>query len=152
MPPRNPTITPGAVLDEVDFDIEAGKVREFVRATQTADPVHTDAAAARAAGFPTVPATATHVVVAGHHRNQAEFVAALGLDISRIVVGSVHWEYRRPALAGDHLTGTRRVVDDTIREGRSGGPMRLVTLETTWVDDTDEPVVVQREVLIERGA
>lgn len=143
---------PGTVLDTVSFEVEAGKVREFARATHTADPVHTDPEAAAAAGFGTVPATATHVVVAGHHRDQQAFVRALGLAIERVVVGSVEWEYARPLAAGDHLTGTRRVVEDTTKEGRRGGTMRLVTLETAWVDGTGETAVTQREVLIERSA
>lgn len=143
---------PGTVLDTVSFEVEAGKVREFARATQTTDPVHTDPDAATAAGFAAVPATATHVVVAGHHRDQRAFVRALGLAIERVVVGSVEWEYARPLTAGDRLTGTRRVIEDTTKEGRRGGTMRLVTLETAWVDDTGETAVTQREVLIERSA
>lgn len=142
-------IVPGTVLDVVSFEVEAGKVREFARATHATDSVHVDPAAA---GFPGVLATPTHVVVAGHYRNQREFVAALGLAIERVVVGSVEWDYARPLIAGDRITGTRRVVDDTVREGKRGGTMRLVTLETRWVDADGEVAVTQRETLIERGA
>ncbi|AZG46628.1 FAS1-like dehydratase domain-containing protein [Gordonia insulae] len=142
----------GSVLDTVSFEVEAGKIMEFARATHAADPVHTHPEAARAMDFPNVPATPTHVVVAAHHRDQKEFVAALGLAIERVVVGSVDWEYIRPIVAGDRLTGTRRVIDDVTREGKRGGVMRLVTLETAWVDDTGATAVTQREVLIERGA
>ncbi len=140
------------ILDVASFEVEAGKVREFAIATRAHDPVHTDRHAAEAAGLPNIPATPTHVVVAGHHRDQEQFVAALGLAIERVVVGSVEWRYTRPLVVGDHLTGTRRVVDDSTREGKRGGTMRLVTLETEWVDAAGEPAVVQREVLIERGA
>lgn len=145
-------IPEGDVLDVVSFEVEAGKVREFARATHAADPVHTDIGTASEAGFPSVPATPTHVVVAGHHRDQNEFVQALGLAIERVVVGSVEWEYARPLAVGDRLTGTRRKVDDTTREGKRGGTMRLVTLETDWVDAAGATVITQREVLIERGA
>jgi acyl dehydratase len=145
-------IEKGTVLDVVSFEVEAGKVREFARATHVSDPVHTDSAAALSAGFENIPATPTHVVVAGHHRNQQEFVAALGLAIERVVVGSVEWEYHRPVVVGDRLTGTRRVVDDTTRQGKRGGTMRLVTLETAWLDGEGATVVTQREVLIERAA
>ncbi|WLP89015.1 MaoC family dehydratase N-terminal domain-containing protein [Gordonia sp. NB41Y] len=140
------------VLDVVSFEVEAGKVREFARATHAADPVHTDADAAHDAGLTAVAATPTHVVVAGHHRDQRRFVENLGLAIERVVVGSVEWEYARPLLVGDRLTGTRRIVDDATREGKRGGTMRLVTLETAWVDAAGDVAVTQREVLIERGA
>ncbi len=145
-------IPKGTVLDQVSFGVEPGKVREFARATHAADPVYTDADAATSAGFPSIPATPTHVVVAGHHRDQQQFVRDLGLAIERIVVGSVEWEYHRPLLVGDHVTGTRRVVDDTTREGKRGGTMRLVTLQTEWVDQHGDTVITQREVLIERSA
>lgn len=147
-----PEIEVGTVLDVVSFEVEAGKVLEFARATHAVDPVHTDPAAAGAAGFGRIPATPTHVVVAGHHRDQQGFVRALGLAIERVVVGSVDWEYARPLVVGDRLTGTRRVVDDTIRDGKRGGTLRLVTLETAWVDQLGATAVTQREVLIERGA
>ncbi|MGI6869766.1 MULTISPECIES: FAS1-like dehydratase domain-containing protein [Amycolatopsis] len=134
------------ILDEVAFDVERGKIREFARATRAGDPVHTDARAARAAGFPDVPATATHVVVAGHHRDQRAFVAKLGLAFDRIVVGSVKWTYFRPLCAGDSLHGVRRVAEDVRKRG-----MRFVTLETDYVDNAGECAVRVREVLIERG-
>lgn len=144
-------LAPGDVLDEVAFTVEAGKIREFARATHAEDPVHTDPGAASRAGFDSPLATATHVVACGHHRDQNAFVAALGMEITRIVVGSVNWEYYRPLIAGDHLTGTRRVLSDATKQGRRGGTMRLVELETTWTSG-DDPVATQRETLIERGA
>ncbi|MDV7241548.1 MULTISPECIES: MaoC family dehydratase N-terminal domain-containing protein [Rhodococcus] len=142
---------PPGVVDRVEYDIERGKIREFTRATFVTDPVHTDPTAARDAGFGDVPATLTHTVVAGHQRDQRAFVDALGLALERVVVGSVTWTYLRPLTAGDHVVGTRRVVDDVRREGKRGGTMRLVTLETEYVDANGEPVVRLEEVLIERG-
>ncbi|MBY4573366.1 acyl dehydratase [Gordonia paraffinivorans] len=144
-------LAPGDILDEVSFEVEAGKIREFARSTHVTDPVHTDPRAAADAGFTAVAATPTHVVVAGHHRNQQEFVDALGMDIKRIVVGSVSWDYTRPLVAGDRLTGTRRVASDETKQGKRGGTMRLVTLETVWADPAGQAAVTQREVLIERG-
>jgi acyl dehydratase len=144
-------LAPGTLVDEVQIDIERGKIREFARATHAADPAHTDPARARDAGHGDVLATATHVVVTGHQRDQAAFVAALGLDIARVVVGWVSWEYLRPLVAGDSLTATRTVVADESKPGRTG-TNRLVTLETAYVDTAGQVAVRQREVLIERGA
>lgn len=76
-----------------------------------------------------MPATATHVVVAGHHRDQRRFVEKLGLALERVVVGSVTWTYLRPLVAGDRLRGVRRLVGD-----RRKGALRIVTLETDYVD------------------
>lgn len=142
----------GTEVDRVEFQIEQGKIREFARATFTEDPVHTDPTAATAAGWSALPATATHVVVAGHFRDQRGFVEALGLDIGRVVVGAVDWTYHRPLLAGDAIVGVRTVLADDSREGRRGGSMRVVALQTDYrmTDGTIAVSVV--ETLIERGA
>lgn len=140
------------VIDTVEFTVESGKVREFARATFTESPVHTDLTAARDAGYTGIPATATHSVVSGHYRDQRAFVDALGLALERVVVGSVDWIYDRPLLVGDSLVGTRRVVEDMVKEGKRGGSMRVVTLETQFVDESGTTVLRQREQIIERGA
>jgi hypothetical protein len=129
----------GTVVDRVEFDVEQGKVLEFARATLASDTAHRDAGLA----------TATHVVVAGHHRDQRALVGRLGMDLARVVVGSVGWEYERALVVGDHLVGVRTVVADETRSGRAG-TLRLVTLETEYADAAGVLVVRQREVLVER--
>lgn len=141
----------GTVVDEIAFTVERGKVAEFARSTYTQDPVHTDQRAATEAGFGSQPATGTHVVVAGHHRDQRAVVARLGLELSRIVVGSAKWEYERPLLVGDNLTGIRMVIGDETKEGKRGGSMRIITLETEFRDENGLPVSRQQETLIERA-
>ncbi|MET8427931.1 MaoC family dehydratase N-terminal domain-containing protein [Nocardia sp. NPDC004860] len=143
--------TLGMIVDRVEYEVERGKIGEFSRATRTENAVHRDPVAAAAAGFERVPATLTHSVVAGHYRDQAGFVAALGLELSRIVVGSVKWKYLRPLAAGDSLRGVRTVVGDETRAGKRGGAMRVVTLETDYRDGAGDTVLTVQEVLIERG-
>jgi hypothetical protein len=79
-------------------------------------------------------------------------VARLGLDLARVVVGSVRWTYARPLVAGDHRVGTRRVIADERRDGRDGTSMRLVTLQTEYLDASGALTVSTHEVVIERGA
>jgi acyl dehydratase len=140
----------GEVVDEVTFTVEEGKVGEFARATGATDRVHTDPDAAERAGLPGLAATATHVVVSGHHRDQRAMVERLGLALERVVVGSVAWRYRRPLMVGDRLSGTRRLVGDEW-VGAPRTPMRRLTLETPFVDASGETVVVWRETVLERG-
>ncbi len=142
----------GTIIDEVAFDIERGKIREFARATFTTDPVHTDLTVATEAGVDDILATPTHVVVAGHHRDQRAFVDRLGLALERVVVGGVTWSYERALQAGDSLHGVRRVIGDIQREGARGGRMRVITLETEYRDASGAPVVRVEETIIERGA
>ena len=113
--------------------------------TGTTDPAHTGGA-----GFAFPLATATHVVVAGHHRDQRRMLGLLGLRLDRVVVGSVAWTYHRPLVAGDRLRGTRRVVADEHVAG-SSAPMRRITLVTAFVDDIGEAAVEWTETVLERG-
>ncbi|MTD12468.1 acyl dehydratase [Nakamurella sp. YIM 132087] len=139
-------------IDRVEFEVERGKIGEFVRATAVQDPIHRDSAAARSAGLADIAATATHVVVAGHHRDQLAFVRALGLDLPRVVVGAVRWDYERPLVAGDSLRGMRHVVADERRATRTGGSLRRITLRTDYLDAADTRVVRVTETIIERSA
>jgi acyl dehydratase len=142
----------GVEIDHVDFPVEEGKIREFVLAVGNADPVHLDREAARAAGHPSIPAPPTFSVVASHWRDQGAMVARLGLDLGRIVVGEVQWEYHAPVYAGDRLSGTRTVRDVSQRAGRRGGTMTMITIETELHNQRGELAVRQRDLIIETGA
>lgn len=125
----------GLVLDEVDFPVEEGKLREFAVAAGAADPDSGE-----------VPLT--YSVVAGHWRDQAAMVERLDLDIRRVVVGGSEWEHHAPVAVGDRLRGPRTVVDVT-EKARPNGTMRFFTLETRLSRGDGELVVVQRDTVIE---
>jgi hypothetical protein len=126
----------GQVIDSVEFPVEEGKVREFARAAGATD-------------LTAVPLT--FAAVAGHWRDQAAMVASLGLDLPRIVVGESEWKYHSRARVGDRLHGDRVVTGDELREGRRG-TMRVLTLETTLRNAAGDPVVTQRDTVIELPA
>jgi acyl dehydratase len=141
----------GEEVDRVRFEVERGKVREFARAIQDPNPRWTDEEVARGEGLAGLPAPLTFVVVAGHHRDQRGAMEKLGVDIARIVVGEVGWQYHRPLLVGDVLDGRRLVTGVRTREGKDG-TMTMIDMETVWRDAAGEPVVTQTETLIERAA
>jgi acyl dehydratase len=126
----------GLVIDEVDFPVEDGKIREFVVAVGNGD--------AR-----TLPLTFS--TVAGHWRDQAAMVEALELDLPRIVVGAAEWEYHAPVAIGDRLRG-RRVVDAVARKHGARGAMTVITLETRFHRSDGELAIVQRDTVIELPA
>jgi len=139
----------GAEVDVVAFDVERGKVREFARATFAEDRVYTDPQEACARGHADVVATPTYVAVSLHYRDQRAWVAALGLDIERTVVGSVGWTYHRPMAVGESIVGRRRVIDETLKPTRSGD-LRMLTLETDFTDASGQVVTTETAVVIER--
>jgi acyl dehydratase len=139
----------GMMIDKVEFPVEEGKIREFAIATNDPDPIYRDLIAARAAGHPAIPAPPTFVVVAGHWRDQSAMVAALEVDIRRVVVGEAKWEFHAPIYAGDRLTAARVVESVTERPGRRGGTMTLITLTAEFRNQRDELCVRQRDVVLE---
>lgn len=131
MAERGPTV--GMLVDEVEFPVEEGKVREFALAVGDADLV-------------SVPLTFS--TVAGHWRDQAAMVKRLGLDLPRIVVGGSEWEYHARVAIGDRLRG-RRLVKAVAEKQGARGPMTVLTLETRFHRGDGELAVVQRDTLIE---
>ena len=141
----------GIEIDHVEFPVEAGKIREFAVAVGDPDPIYLSVEAAQAAGHPAIPAPPTFSVVAGHWRDQSAMVVRLGLELGRIVVGEVQWEYHAPVYGGDRLSGTRIVRDVTERAGRRGGTMTMITVETELRNQRGELAVRQRDLIIETG-
>lgn len=141
-------------LDTVSFALERGKLAELARALGDPDPVWHDPAAARAAGFDDLPVLPTATVLTDHWRGDGALTHALrlGLSVETLLHGERSWEYVRPLRAGEELTATTAVIDRRTREGRRGGAMTLITLETRFEDADGRLVVRQQDTLIDRGA
>jgi hypothetical protein len=127
----------GLVIDEVDFPIEEGKVREFRLA------VGDDAGEGAQHPLPLTFAT-----IAGHWRDQRAMIELLGLDLPRIVVGGSEWEYHAAVAVGDRLRGQRVVRAVAERQG-SRGPMTIITLETRLHRGDGQLSIVQHDTVIE---
>lgn len=123
----------GLLVDEVEFPVEEGKIREFAIAAGDDDLI-------------SVPLT--FAAVAGHWRDQAGMVERLGLDIRKVVVGGSSWEYHAPVAAGDRLCGAR-VLTAIERKERPAGVMTILTLETRLEHADGRLAIVQRDTVIE---
>jgi acyl dehydratase len=142
----------GLELDEVSFPVERGKVREFARALHQSDPIHLDAGAAAAAGFAAIPAPLTFAMTAMSWRERDAAIEDLGFDFKRLLHGGTTWEYRRPLVVGDELTVKRTVAAVDEREGKRGGVMTFVTIDTDITDASGSLVARQTDTLIQTGA
>lgn len=143
----------GTSIGGVVLPVEAGKVREFARALQDPNPVYRDVEAARAAGFPAIPAPPTFTVVAAHFQDEGGgLLEALGLDLARVLHGEQEWTFHRRPVVGDVLHGDTTVSGIETKPGKRGGQMRLVRLETVFRDADGEPVVTEASTVIETAA
>src|SRR4051812_27603293 len=124
----------GRDMGEAHFLVERSKSMELAKALFDDDPVYRDPEAARAAGFDAIPAPLTASTLTNHWATAGAqgAASALGIDIARLLHGETAWEYVRPLYVGDELKGRTKVADVTTREGKRGGTMTLVTLETEF--------------------
>ncbi len=145
-----------AVLDrefsEFEFTVERGKIREYAMALGLEDPVHWDVEAAREAGYANILAPPTFTRQFWHDNDDNDPMRHLGYDLSRRLLGELRFEYYKPLVAGMVLRGRNRIVSSTKKEGRRGGVMTFVVIETRFTDESGELVQVDYRTLIESEA
>ncbi len=129
--------------------VEWGKVREFARSIRDPNPVYFDPDAARkeCGGIP-VPLT---FLQTSAFWQTAESAPSLNFDMRRILHGEQEFEFFKPILVGDTLTGVTKVADLYEKEGGRGGKMTFLVVETTYTNQKSERVAVSRSTLIETG-
>jgi acyl dehydratase len=128
------------------YAVDAATIAEFAAAVGATDPVHTDAEAARAAGYRDVVAPPTMAVRFAQQCDRA-YIAdpEAGIDFSRVVHGEQRFVHHRPITAGDALVGTLTV--DGIR---AAGGHSMVTTRTELSAD-GEPVCTSTSTIVVRG-
>jgi acyl dehydratase len=142
----------GRELDRFPLPVERSKVREFARALLDDNPVYEDQDAARAAGFPGIPAPLTFTAASSHFREDLALFERLDMDLGRVLHGESSWEYVAPITVGDELTAKRRLADISTRPGKRGGEMTLFTFEIEYVNQHGDTALRERQVVIETGA
>jgi acyl dehydratase len=129
------------------YEVGRAKIAEFADALGDADPVHRDAAAARAAGHADVIAPPTFAIVVT--LGAADVVLAdpdVRLDYSRVVHGEQRFTHHRPIRAGDRL-----VTTTTIDAVRSVGGNDLLTTRVDVATEDGEAVCTATSMLVARG-
>jgi acyl dehydratase len=137
---------------EFSFEVERGKIREFALALGLEDPVHSDVDAARAAGFEDLLAPPTFTRQFWHENDENDPMPHLGYDPKRRLHGEQEFEYHKPLVAGMKLKGHNVIISHREKEGRRGGKMTFVVIETRFVDEAGGLVQVARRTLIETAA
>ena len=128
-------------------EVGRAKIAEFAAAVGATDPVHTDADAARAAGYADVIAPPTFAIVVSLEAAMAVLRDPdVALDYSRVVHGEQRFTHHRPIHAGDRLVAT-----PTIEAVRSVGGNDLLTTRVDVATEDGEPVCAATSMLVARG-
>lgn len=136
----------GHELPPSRLTIERSRLVFFARAIGETDPVYTDPAAARDAGYPDLPAPPTFLFAAEMDSGATNRLCdQLGIPLAKLLHGEQGFTYHRTACAGDTVTVRSRVED--IYE-RKGGALEFVVKRALASNQRDELVAELRTVLV----
>jgi len=128
-----------------EIPLEAGKIREFARATQSRDDHYQGAEAI---------ITPTFLTTARNTWQPAEDnpLAGIELDLRRVLHAEEEFRFHgRVPSAGETLTVTGRIGEEWTKEGRRGGTMRFITTVNEFRDAAGVLVAEQITTLVETG-
>ncbi len=138
--PLDPSLVGHETSPQSDV-ISATVVQQFADAIGDSSPIYRDLDAARAAGYPTIPAPPTFVT-----RFIVPFAEA-GLDTERsqVLHGEQEYIYERPIGVGDTVSVRHRIA--SIRQSRG---MALMTIEQLCDTGTGERAITGKAMLVVR--
>ncbi|AOZ08524.1 MaoC family dehydratase N-terminal domain-containing protein [Cupriavidus malaysiensis] len=128
--------------------VERGRVRFFAKAIGETDPIYSDEAAARAAGYADLPAPPTFLFAA-ELDSGAMFgmLDRLGVPHAKVLHAEQGFEYLAPVVAGDTVTVRSRIQD--IYE-KKGGALEFIEVASDVVNQRGEAVARLRSLTVVR--
>lgn len=142
----------GQKLATFTVEVQRNKINELTTAIGDTNPVYHSREAAQSAGFPDVPISPTSPTIFNFwgSSRRGEGMASLGINVTRILHGEEEYEYLAPIYPGDVLTAVTTVVDGKTRQSSNGASMDIVTTETRYTNQNDQPVLNTRSTVVVR--
>ena len=127
--------------------IERVKLIEYARALHLRNPIHWDAATAKAAGYRDVVAVPGFLTSLTMQQRDIKF-ATFALNERKSLLGELRWEHRGVVCAGDELRGQSILVE--VSEKTGARPMDVLVVETRLDNQFGETVLIVTETHLER--
>lgn len=133
-------------------EVQRNKIHELTTAIGDENPIYHSREAAQEAGYPDVPLSPTSPTLFNFwgSRPRGQGLASLGVNVQRILHGEEEYEYLAPIYPNDVLTGTSTVVDAKVRQGKDGSTMDIITTETRYLNQHNQPVLNTRSTVVVR--
>lgn len=133
-------------------EVTTTSVRGFARGVGYTDRVYFDEAAAKQAGYRSLPCPPTYlgtpVFIPGECSDTfggpKDSGPSIDHGLPNLLDGGTDTEYYADICAGDTLTVSSKISDLSVREGKSTGTMLIVTRETQVVNQNGDLVATQR--------
>jgi acyl dehydratase len=136
----------GHELPPSEMTIERGSLRLFAQAIGEIDPVYTDVAAARAAGYADLPAPPTFLFAAELDSGESsKLLDLLAVPLHKVLHGEQGFTYHRPACAGDTITVRPRIAEIY---DKKGGALEFVVKTAEARNQRGELVAEMRTVIV----
>jgi acyl dehydratase len=138
----------GHELPDSVMTIERSRLQFFAKAIGETNPVYTDLAAARAAGYTDLPAPPTFLFGAELDSGASDqLVADLGIPFANLLHGEQRFTYHHPACAGDKVTVRSKVTD--VYE-KKGGALEFVVKSSHITNEDGLLLAEMHTVLVYR--
>ena len=139
----------GHQLPPSELLIERGRLQFFARSIGETDPIYTDLAAARAAGYPDLPAPPTFLFAAELESGAVtSLLETLELPIQKILHGEQGFTYLKPVCAGERVTVRSKIADIY---DKKGGALEFVLKSSEARNSSGELVAELRSLLVCRN-
>ena len=130
------------------WDVEKGRMAFFAKVIGLTDPIHTDEAAARAAGYRGIVAPPTFIFGApGDSGETMKLIETLNIDLGKVLHGEQRFDYHAPVCAGDTLRFESKVSDIY---DKKGGALEFVVNDTKVSNQLGEHVADLYLVIVVR--
>lgn len=139
----------GHELPASELPIERSRLRFFAKAIGETNPLYTDEAAARDAGYPDLPAPPTFLFAAELDSGATDkLLADLGIPLSKLLHGEQGFTYHRSACVGDTVTVRSRIEDIY---DKKNGALEFVVKASRATNQNGELVAEMRTVIVCRN-
>lgn len=136
----------GHELPPCELPIEYTRLRFFAKAIGETQAVYTDLEAARAAGYPHLPAPPTFLFAAELDSGALEALfAQLGVPLSKVLHGEQSFTYHRAVCVGDTVTVRSRIEDIY---DKKNGALEFIVKASRITNQHGELVAEMRSVLV----
>ena len=135
------------------IEVERCKIHELTLAIGDDNPIYHSRKAAEEAGYKDVPLFPTAPTIFNFWGNTqlGSQLASVGIEVMRILHGEEEYEYLAPIYPGDTLTGVTTIAEGKSRQGRDGSSMDILTTETRYTNQHNQPVLNARTTIVVRG-
>ena len=129
-----------------ELALDRTRLRFFAKAIGETDPVYTDPAAARAAGYADLPAPPTFLFAAELDSGAIDtLLGQLDIPLRKLLHGEQSFTYHRAACAGDTISVRSRIEDIY---DKKGGALEFVVKTSRATNQQGELVAELRSVLV----